>query len=40
MIWISARARHPHAIDVAMHDVDRNAVAFAEKRHELIGDHH
>src|SRR3954447_25151954 len=40
MIRIGAGARHPDAIDIAMYDVDRNAVAFAEKRRELIRDHH
>jgi hypothetical protein len=40
MIGICARTRHPNAIDIAVHDVDRNAVAFAEKGAELVGDHH
>src|SRR6187431_2709401 len=37
MIGIGARTRHPNAIDVAVHDVDRNAVALAQLRDEFIG---
>ncbi len=40
MIGIGAWTRHPHATDVAVHDVDRNAVPFAEPRAELVGDHY
>ncbi|HSC99511.1 MAG TPA: hypothetical protein VLI21_11465, partial [Casimicrobiaceae bacterium] len=40
MIGIRTRASHPHAIDVPVHDVDRNAVARAEHGGELICNHH
>src|SRR6478736_157797 len=40
MIRIGSWARHPNAVNVPMHDVDRNSAAFTKQRGQLVGNHH